>query len=130
CAALSTRESSRSVMIVSQAVASHLRSASCGTWPARSIHWNPARGGVDQRFRAEADQPRKKTEAVLRGQIIMAAPIYAPNRRRSSGTVSPKTKSRISAARTLFVAIDLLAFLVALLRFHRERRDGPGFEPF
>jgi len=33
------------------------------------------------------------------------------------------------AARTLLVAIDLLALLVALLRFHRERGDGSGFEP-
>src|SRR4051812_50118821 len=40
-----------------------------------------------------------------------------------------KTKSRIAAARTLFVAIDLLAFLVARLRLHRERRDGTGLEP-
>src|SRR5437588_2016361 len=46
-----------------------------------------------------------------------------------NGALHPKTESRIAAARTLFVAIDLLAFLVALLRFHRERRDGPGFEP-
>src|SRR3954465_13313187 len=46
-----------------------------------------------------------------------------------SGALRPKTKSRIAAARTLFVAVDLLAFLVALLRFHRERRDGPGLEP-
>src|SRR4051812_50230595 len=46
-----------------------------------------------------------------------------------NGTLRPKTKSRIAAALTLFVAVDLLAFLVALLRFHRERRDGPGFEP-
>jgi len=29
----------------------------------------------------------------------------------------------------LLVPIDLLAFLVALLRFHRQRRDGPGFQP-
>src|SRR5213083_1264760 len=41
----------------------------------------------------------------------------------------PKNKEPHAAARALFVAIDLLAFLVALLRFHRERRDGPGLEP-
>src|SRR5229473_7481913 len=33
------------------------------------------------------------------------------------------------AAKTLLVAIDLLAFLVALLRFHRQRRDRAGFQP-
>src|SRR5258705_3596537 len=31
--------------------------------------------------------------------------------------------------RTLLVAIDLLALLVALLRLHRQRRDRPGFQP-
>src|SRR6266567_3896209 len=40
-----------------------------------------------------------------------------------------KNKEPHAAAQALFVAIDLLAFLVALLRFHRERRDGPGLEP-
>src|SRR3954447_25841558 len=40
-----------------------------------------------------------------------------------------KNKEPHSAARALFVAIDLLALLVALLRFHRERRDGTGLEP-
>src|SRR5882724_680318 len=29
----------------------------------------------------------------------------------------------------LFVAIDFLAFLVALLRFHREGGDRPGLQP-
>jgi hypothetical protein len=29
----------------------------------------------------------------------------------------------------LLVAIDFLALFVALLRFHRQRRDGPGFQP-
>src|ERR1039458_9601132 len=32
-------------------------------------------------------------------------------------------------ARRLFVAIDLLALLVALLRLHRQRGDRAGFEP-
>src|SRR3954447_7804293 len=45
-----------------------------------------------------------------------------------NGAFRPKTKSRIAAALSLFVAVDLLAFLVALLRLHRERRDGPGLE--
>src|SRR3954452_7944489 len=40
-----------------------------------------------------------------------------------------KNKEPHSAARTLFVAIALLALLVALLRFHRQRRDRPGLEP-
>src|SRR5713226_3556134 len=31
--------------------------------------------------------------------------------------------------RTLLVAIDLLALLVALLRLHRQRRNGAGFQP-
>src|SRR6202171_1881621 len=33
------------------------------------------------------------------------------------------------AAKTLLVAIDLLAFLVALLRFHRERGDRAPLQP-
>src|ERR1700738_2420709 len=33
------------------------------------------------------------------------------------------------AAKTLLVAIDLLAFLVALLRFHRERGDRSRLQP-
>src|SRR5258707_10847200 len=33
------------------------------------------------------------------------------------------------AAKTLLIAIDLLAFLVALLRLHRERGDRAGLEP-
>src|SRR5665213_2196029 len=37
-------------------------------------------------------------------------------------------RSRLSLG-GLFVAIDLLALLVALLRFHRQRRDRAGFEP-
>src|ERR1019366_9219537 len=39
------------------------------------------------------------------------------------------TKRPRAAAKTLLVAIDLLAFLVALLRLHRERGDRAGFQP-
>src|SRR5665213_477700 len=35
----------------------------------------------------------------------------------------------VNRAPRLLVAIDLLALLVALLRFHRERGDRAGFEP-
>src|SRR3954467_5960732 len=54
--------------------------------------------------------------------------LIAPPTRSFGGGIQ-KTKSRIAAARTLFVAIDLFAFLVALLRLHRKRRDGTGLEP-
>ena len=38
-------------------------------------------------------------------------------------------KMTARGGRTLLVAIDLLALLVALLRFDRQRRDRAGFEP-
>src|SRR3954453_13971737 len=40
-----------------------------------------------------------------------------------------KTKSRIAAARSLFVPKNLPAFLVAPRRLPRDRRDRTGLEP-
>src|SRR3954452_17911345 len=39
------------------------------------------------------------------------------------------SKMTARGGQNLFVAIDLLAFLVALLGFHRERRDRARLEP-
>src|SRR5450631_3011009 len=38
-------------------------------------------------------------------------------------------KMTARGGQTLLVAIDLFAFFVALLRFHRQRRDRAGFQP-
>src|SRR5262245_56516431 len=82
-------------------------------------------GGIESRSLIAIRFSRSRSRVVdARQQAAGKMPITAPN-----GALRPKTKSRISAARALFVAIDLLALLVALLRFHRERRDGPGLEP-
>src|SRR5713101_3810882 len=39
------------------------------------------------------------------------------------------SKMTARGGQTLFVAINLFAFFVALLRFHRQRRDRAGFQP-
>src|SRR5947209_9740025 len=53
-----------------------------------------------------------------------------PSNMQFPATTTGVTKMTAAAVETLFVPIDLLAFFVPLLRFHRERGDRARLQPF
>ena len=82
--------------------------------------------GLSERVGTFLRSARKENRRNLRVRVMMAAPNCAP-------TPRPARRRRLEGSPlggvALFVAIDLFALLVAFLRFHRQRCDGPGLEP-
>src|SRR5215475_12824025 len=77
--------------------------------------------------RSAASAPRKSSPTspacwLPNKGLILPAP---PSTSMAADHRSCRMDRRVAS---LFVAIDLLALLVALLRFHRQGRDRPGFE--
>src|SRR5246127_4581970 len=80
-------------------------------------------------FQAEFKNSNLRGKELFLKQKIARARVMRKRRVTARNAAGLQRRRRDANTNALLVPIDLFALLVALLRFHRQRRNGTGFQP-